>query len=151
MAEHSVQSLGTQGVIDYGKFRTSLERLNEQHENYRKSHVDLSDVTQEAIAESVVQRFETCYDCLWKVLRRYLFEALGIADPPNSPKPVLRLAHENHLLPSPVEKWLLYADNRNATSHDYDGEKAKACLDIVADFIGDAIGLYQIMSRESWD
>ena len=140
-----------QSVIDYGKFRSSLERLNEQHENYRNSHADLPDLMQEAIAESVIQRFETCYDCLWKVLRRYLSEVLGLVAPPNSPKPVLRRANENGLLPSPVEKWLSYTDIRNATSHDYDGEKANACLNVVAEFIGDAISLYQIMSNESWD
>ena len=99
-----------QGVIDYDKFRTSLERLQEQHENYRKPHPDLPVLTREAIAESAVRRFKTCYDCLWKVLRRYLFEILGVVDPPNSPKPVLRIAHQNHLLRAPVERWLLYAD-----------------------------------------
>ena len=78
-------------MIDYGMFRTSLERLDEQHENYRNSHAGLSDLMKEAIAESVIQRFKACYDCLWKVLRRYLFEFLGVVDPPNSPKPVLRL------------------------------------------------------------
>ena len=138
-------------MIDYGKFRTSLERLNEQHENYRNSHAGLPELTQEAIAESVIQRFKTCYDCLWKVLRRYLFEVLGVTDPPSSPKPVLRLAHENHMLPSPVEKWLSYADDRNATSHDYDGEKAKGCLEVMADFVEDAIGLYQTLTGETWE
>ena len=140
-----------QGAIDYGKFRLSLERLQEQHENYREPHADLPTLTREALAESVIQRFETCYDCLWKVLRRYLVEVLGVPDPPNSPKPVFRLAHRNHLLRAPVEQWLSYADRRNATSHDYDGEKAKACLDIMADFIEDAIGLYRTMSGEAWE
>ena len=138
-------------MIDYGKFRTSLERLSEQHENHRETDPNLSVLMREAVAESVIQRFETCYDCLWKVLRRYLVEVLGVVDPPNSPKPVLRLAHQNHLLHAPVEQWLLYADRRNATSHDYDGEKAKASLDIMADFIEDAIGLYQTMSGEAWE
>ena len=140
-----------QGAIDYGRFRASLERLEEQHENYREPHPDLPVLTREAIAESVIQRFETCYDCLWKVLRRYLFEVLGVVDPPNSPKPVLRLAHQNHLLRAPVEQWLLYADRRNAASHDYDGEKARACLEVMADFIEDAIGLYRTMSGEAWE
>ena len=139
-----------QGVINYDKLQMSLKRLREQHENYRAPHSDLPFLMQEAIAESVIQRFETCYDCLWKVLRRYLIEVLGVIDPPNSPKPVLRLAHQNRLLPTPMEQWLLYADRRNATSHDYDGEKAKAGLDIMTDFIEDAIGLYRIMSGEAW-
>ncbi len=140
-----------QGAIDYDKFRMSLKRLEEQYENYRTPHEGLSDITLEAIDESVIQRFETCYDCLWKVLKRYLSEGLGIADPPNSPKPVFRLAHENDLFVAPLERWLAYAQCRVDTAHDYSGEKAQACLEIVGDFIDDAIGLYRTMSQETWN
>ena len=137
-------------MIDYDKFRLSLKRLEEQYENHKNCDPALPEITREGIAESVIQRFETCYDCLWKVLKRYLIEDLGVADPPNSPKPVFRLAHENRLLSSPLEQWLRYADARTDTSHDYDGEKARACLALVPDFIDDAIGLYQTMSGETW-
>ena len=138
-------------MIEYDKFRLALKRLEEQNGNYRHGNPALSDLDREGIAESVIQRFETCYDCLWKVLKRYLAEALGAAEPPNSPKPVFRLAHENDLLTSPVEQWLRYADARIDTSHDYDGEKAQACLALVPDFIDDAIGLYQTMSGATWE
>ncbi len=137
-------------MIDYGTLRLSLERLEEQHANYRQGNPALSDLDREGIAESVIQRFETCYDCLWKVLKRHLTEVLGIPDPPNSPKPIFRLANENDLLRSSVEQWLRYTDARIGTSHDYDGKKAKACLALVPDFIGDAIDLYRTMSGASW-
>ena len=138
-------------MIDYDKFLLSLERLEEQYENYRVPDDTLPELVQEAIAESTIQRFETCYDCLWKVLKRYLTEELGIPDAPNSPKPVLKLAYENDLFANPLEQWLLYADARTSTAHDYSGEKAQACLEIIGDFIDDAIGLYQTMSGETWD
>ena len=99
----------------------------------------------------MIQRFETCYDCLWKVLKRYLIEALGVAEPPNSPKPVFRLAHENHLFAAPLEQWFRYAGARIDTSHDYDGGKAQACLAQVPDFLDDAIDLYQTMSGTAWE
>ena len=99
----------------------------------------------------MIQRFETCYDCLWKVLKRYLSEGLGLPDMPNSPRPIFRLAHENDLFDSPLERWLQYAEARIDTSHDYDGEKAKACLALMPDFIADAIGLYRKMSGAAWD
>jgi nucleotidyltransferase substrate binding protein (TIGR01987 family) len=104
----------------------------------------------EAVAESVIQRFETCYDCLWKVLKRYLLEELGLPETPNSPKPVFRIAFENNLLKSGVEKWLNYAEARIGTSHDYSGEKALAAIKIMPLFIEDAISLYQIMTKEEW-
>ncbi len=137
-------------MIDYSKFRSSLKRLEEQHDNYQTLDDSEPGLILEGIAESVIQRFETCYDCLWKVLKRYLIEELGVAESPNSPKPVFRLANENQLLPSPVEQWLRYADARTDTSHDYDGEKAQAFLALVPVFIDDAIRLYKRMSGELW-
>ncbi len=137
--------------IDYSKYRSSLTRLEQQNENYGHANPALSDLDREGIAESVIQRFETCYDCLWKVLKRYLTEELGVAETPNSPKPIFRLAYENDLFASPLDQWLQYADARIDTSHDYDGEKAKACLGLVPDFIDDAIGLYQTMTGTTWE
>ena len=138
-------------MIDYSRFRLSLKRLEQQYINYRRGNAALSDLDREGIAESVIQRFETCYDCLWKVLKRYLAHELGIPETPNSPKPVFRLAHENSLSATQVQQWFRYADARIDTSHDYDGEKAKACLALVPDFINDAIGLYQTLSGTQWE
>lgn len=105
----------------------------------------------EAVAESVIHRFEVCYYCLWKVLRRHLAEELGVPDaPPNSPKAVFRLAFENNLLPSPIEKWLDYASSLINISHDYDEGKARRCLGTISGFIDDAAGLYETMSGEAW-
>ena len=84
-------------MIDYGKFRLSLERLEERYERHRTLDDSHPEWIREAVAESTIQRFETCYDCLWKALRRHLEEALGLPDIPNSPKPVFRIAAENGL------------------------------------------------------
>ena len=137
--------------IDYEKFRLSLKRLEEQHANFRNPTASRPQLDEEGVTESVIQRFEICYDCLWKVLRRYLIEVLGISDPLRGPKPIFRMAHQNHLFRASVDQWLLYADRRNDTTHDYDGEKAQAALDVMADFIDDAVGLYQTMSGETWE
>ena len=136
--------------VDYSKFRLSLRRLVEQYDNYRNPPPGRTRLDAEGVAESVIQRFETCYDCLWKILKRYLIVELGLADPPNSPTGLFRLAGENDLFEAPVEQWMYYVSARVDTTHDYDGEKAKRCLDIVPEFIGDAIHLYQTMTRESW-
>lgn len=138
-------------MINYDKFQLALKRLEEQHENYRGLDPALPELIQEGIAESVIQRFETCYDCLWKILRRYLIEDLALTDPPNSPKPLIRMAYENDLLSSPLEQWLQYVQARIDTSHDYDGGKAKACLVLMPDFVDDAIGLYQTMTGLTWE
>lgn len=115
--------------------------------NYQTLDPCLDELTKEAIKESVIQRFETCYDSVWKVLKRFLIEEFGLVETPNSPKPVFRLANENGLLEVPIERWLSYTQARIDTAHDYDGEKAEACLRIVADFIDDAKHLHKAMSE----
>lgn len=138
-------------MIDYEKFQMSLKHLEVQFENYRTLGDDQPDLIQEAVAESVIQRFETCWDCLWKLMKRYLEEEIGLPEVPNGPNPILRLAFENNLLPSPLENWLGYAKARVATSHDYSGEKAQDALGSMRDFVEDAIGLYQTLSGEPWE
>ena len=137
-------------TIDYSKLRASLRRLEEQHDNHGRGNPALSGLEREAVAESVIQRFEICYDCLWKVLKRYLIEELGVAEAPNSPKPVFRLADDSDLLASPLDRWFEYARARTDTSHDYDGDKASRCLDLVPGFLDDAISLYQRMTGAKW-
>ena len=138
-------------MIEYDKFQKALKHLELQNENYKSLDPALPEIMQEAVAESVIQRFETCYDCLWKVLKRYLVEELGIPEVPNSPKPIFRMAFENSLLASSIVQWMDYADARIGTSHDYSGEKALACLVFMDSFIDDAIGLYQTMSKQTWE
>ena len=86
---------GPTGMIDYGKFRLSPERLREQYANYRQLDPLLPEVTRGAVAESVVHRFETCYDwiCPGKV---NIFVAYGARAPrelrrrgsrPGAPRP----------------------------------------------------------------
>lgn len=136
--------------IDYTKFELSLNRLEEQYDHLRRDIVGLPDWIVDGVKESVIQRFETCYDTSWKIVRRYLSEELGTGEVPSSPNPVLRLASENQLLGGELVDWLAYTSARNDTSHDYNQEKAEACLAIVGNFIQDAINLYEILSGQRW-
>ncbi len=140
-------------MIDYDKLQKSLKHLELQFANYKlaQDRPELTDIDREAIAESVIQRFETCYDTLWKDLKRYLAEELGLPDVPNSPKPILKLAGQNDLFASSVEQWLKYADARTGTAHDYSEDKAAETLLIAEDFIDDAIGLFQTMTGTTWE
>ena len=139
-------------MIDYDKFKKALKHLELQFDNFSNAgrREGLTELDSEALAESVIHRFETCYDCLWKVLKRYLNEELGIPEVPNSPKPIFRVAFENRLFPD-VEQWLQFAQARIDTSHDYSGGKAEECLKLMPKFIDDAVALYQEMSGEKWE
>lgn len=138
-------------MIDYDKFKSSLKHLELQFENHLTLDPNTADLLKEAVRESVLQRFETCFDTSWKVLKRYLTEEMGLPDLPNSPKPILRIANENHLLASSIEQWFGYLNARNGTAHDYSEDKATAALNVVECFIDDAVGLYQTMSGKTWE
>ena len=116
-------------MIDYTKFQLSLKRLEEQYENYRHLDPSLPRLTSEAVPESVVRRFKTSFDSLWKVLRRYLAEELGVPEVPSSPKPLLRLASESDLLVGPLEDWLDYARHRVEIAQDCSVEKVARCVE----------------------
>ena len=139
-------------MINYDKLQKSLKHLEVQFENYRlaQERPELGELDREALAESVIQRFETCFDTLWKVLKHFLTEEIGLSDVPNSPKPIIKLAGENELFAASVEQWLKYTDARNDTAHDYSEVKAAESRVIIAGFIDDAIGLYQTMTKTSW-
>ena len=137
-------------MIEYNNFQKSLKNLEAQFENYKTLDDNLPKIIQEAVAESVIQRFEICWDCLWKLLKRHLKEEIGLPEVPNGPNPVLRLANENQLLPDSVEQWLRYGKVRVATAHDYSGKNANDALNIMGRFIGDAIRLYQALSGKHW-
>ena len=136
-------------MINYDNFRRSLKNLELQNANRRQLPLDLPPLIHEGIDESVIQRFEVCYDALWKTLRRYLIDDMGFATLSDSPRAVLRTAGENELLNSPVERWMEYIDLRIGTAHDYSGEKAAAALARVDEFIADAISLYEAITVES--
>ena len=138
-------------MIDYDKLEKSLNHLKAQLQNYRDAseRPELKDIDKEAIAESVIQRFEVCYDCLWKVLKRYINENLGVPEIPNSPKPLFRTAFENQLFPA-IEQWLEYADARIDTSHDYSREKAQTTINKAFMFATDATALYEKMTGKPW-
>lgn len=140
-------------AIDYSKLRLALKHLEAQLANYQNagSRPELTQLDREGLRESVIQRFETAYDTCWKLTKKHLEEALGLAEAPSSPKPVLRLANENRLLDDRIEAWLAYADARVATAHDYSGEKAEQTVAVVPGFLADAVQLYGALTGETWN
>ena len=137
--------------MNYDKLEKALVNLKLQFQNYQTPKPrDVLD--QEAIEESVIQRFEICYDLLWKNLKRHMTEVLGLSGTPNSPKPVLRIAYENNLLPSAecLERWITYAAIRVETAHIYSKEVKQRALDHMDGFITDAVRVYEAITGTKW-
>ena len=135
--------------IDFSKFTKALNHLELQYDNFKELSSDLPELIKEAVVESVIHRFEICYDTLWKTLKRYLFIELGLPDVPNSPKKVIRMAAENKLFVSSTEQWMGYAIARINTAHDYSFKKAKDALKLMEYFIDDSKQLLQTLTDNS--
>ena len=103
------------------------------------------------MAESVLRRFKICYDTLWKVLRRHLADSLGLPNLPNSPRPVFRISDQNNLLAAGGEQWEYYVQIRIDMAHHYDQVKTAKAIEILPEFIADAVGLYTELTGESWE
>ena len=138
-------------MIQYDSLRRSLRNLELQNANRKQLSLELPQLIHEGIDESVIQRFEICYDVLWKTLRRDLIQEMGMAEAPSSPRGIFRSAGEAGLLSSPVERWMEYINLRIGIARDYSGEKAREALLRVDEFIDDSIGLYQALTGTKWE
>ncbi len=138
-------------MTDYSKLARALIHLRAQYDNWRTLPESTPPLIREAVQESVIQRFETAWDALWKGLKRYLQDEVGLAEVPNGPNPILRLANENQLLPSHIDEWLYYARLRVQTAHDYSEQKAQEALQAMERFITDAEKLFSVLTGTTPD
>ena len=137
-------------AVDYSIFEASLRNLLAQEENRRSLAEDYPALIRDAVTESVVQRFEVCYDALWKALHRHLIDVTGAPDVLNGPRPTFRAAGRAGLLPGDPARWEDYVDARIATTHGYGAPKVEQALGVLPDFLADAAELYSRMTGEPW-
>lgn len=123
--------------MDTAQLQAATERLGEMLRVSREID-SLPPVLQEAVRESLLQRFEYTVETSWKTAKRYLTEIEGFASV-MGPRTVLRMCGELGLLDP--EEWLGYLDTRQFVSHDYSAKKADAVLAIVKPFHREALRL----------
>ncbi len=91
------------------------------------------------VRDAVIQRFESTYELAWKMLKRRLE-----ADHPSpqavdqmSFKALLREAAQRGLVRD-VERWIVYREARNTTSHTYNEEAASSVHKVAVEFLEEA-------------
>jgi nucleotidyltransferase substrate binding protein (TIGR01987 family) len=82
-----------------------------------------------ALRDSVIQRFEFCYELAWKTVKIWL-DSKGIDA--RNPKDVMKAALTQGLLED-VSGWMDAHENRNLTSHTYDETRAEKVLGFVVE------------------
>ena len=119
-----------QGTFNIIALENAERRLQEMLARYNKEHED------EAVRDSVIQRFEFTYSIALKTLRKYFIERAFVLEEVNqmSFNEMIRTASQLNLLVSNLEKWIVYREMRNMTSHTYDEEIALQVVSIIPDF-----------------
>ena len=116
-----------------------MERLNLKYEQLQQAYKQLKIIIklflekkdnavpkEELIIyqDSLIQRFEICFDLTWKYIKTYLEDIHGIVS--RSPKFVLQESFKQNLFnEKTLKKFLSMVDDRNTTSHVYDEDTAE--------------------------
>lgn len=109
------------------RFEMAERALNRLHEVTEK--IFLTDIER----DGMIQRFEFCFEILWKCGKDYLLNVEGLDAA--SPKKVIRLFREIGMFTDEeTEKFLEMADDRNLTSHTYDEELAEKMLSNIREY-----------------
>lgn len=102
----------------------ALQRLQEAVERD-----DLNDIERDGL----IQRFEFCFELLWKCGKDYLRVQEGLDAA--SPKKVMRMLREVGVLSdAETEQALRMADDRNMTSHTYDEQFIVALVERIKSY-----------------
>lgn len=112
--------------LSYTSLEKSIIALESGIEIYNKKKlIEENEDEIEIIKSGIIQNFEVAYEISWKLMKKWLEENLGwTAVDGISRKELFRIASQNKLIED-VEKWFIFHEARNLTSHDYDGIKAQ--------------------------
>ncbi len=124
----------------------SRERLQQRIQQFQRAVERLEEACaqpeNEFIRDSVIQRFEFCFELAWKMLRLKLLDE-GIEA--STPRTVIREAIGARMLQD-VDRWSEMLQKRNETSHTYDEALAREVYVFVC---RTALPLLQALKEES--
>lgn len=121
-------------ILDLSSFEKALDSLYEVIDVYN------ADKTNLITRDSMIQRFEYTYSLALKMIKRYLsmYAVLSENIDTMTFNTMIRKANKMGLLVSNLEKWDIYRQRRNLTSHTYNEEAANAVVSIIDEFSEDA-------------
>ncbi|MDN5277988.1 MAG: hypothetical protein PWR01_1953 [Clostridiales bacterium] len=119
--------------------------------DYASEQIAVShDSTQkEVLRAGVIQNFEFTYELCWKFMKRWLEFNVGSTVVDGVPRRELfRIAAESILIED-VEKWMIFHEARNRTSHIYDPEISEEVYKIATSFVFDAKNLLKTLKSKN--
>lgn len=132
-----------EGTFDTTSLQKAANRLDEILVRY---NLDTSD---DAIRDSVIQRFEFSYSIALKTLRKYFIERAFVVEEVNqmSFNDMIRTANQLNLLKSDLELWTEFREMRNLTSHTYDEVIAQKVVSVIPQFYEEILFLLKALKK----
>jgi nucleotidyltransferase substrate binding protein (TIGR01987 family) len=122
---------------------SNLEKCLEGLKNCSKDfHATQNVKMKEYIADACVKRYEYTVETAWKLMKKYLKQEYGKSDVELTMNNIFRFM-EGYGFISSWEIWRDYYSKRNATSHEYNQEKAEELLQWVDRLVADGEALYK--------
>jgi len=122
--------------FDISPLNSALIRLNEVLTVYQKDKSD------SIVRDSLIKRFEFTYAISLKMIKRYFkLTAFTLDIDSMTFNEMVREANSMGLLKSNLEKWTIFREKRNMTSHMYYENIADDVASIVSDFYDEALFL----------
>jgi nucleotidyltransferase substrate binding protein (TIGR01987 family) len=137
-------------TIDTTYLQRCTLALKEAYKSLQQYNVE--DIHYDIYRSAVIKEFEIVLEQSGKLLKKRLKPYF------HSPKAVDRLyfkdifreAGRHGLLTiDEVERWLVYRDNRNSTSHDYGESLANETLVLIDQFVHDATALIKVLNDDT--
>jgi nucleotidyltransferase substrate binding protein (TIGR01987 family) len=127
--------------LDLTPFGKALITLKRALDEFDKDH------TNEFVRDACIQRFEYSYDLATKMILRHL---KNTEDDPSSIEAMtaqdrIRRAYELGILRNSWDSWWEYRNDRAATSHGYDADRANAIVEKIPGFYSEAQHLFNAL------
>ncbi|MBN2313361.1 MAG: nucleotidyltransferase substrate binding protein [Sedimentisphaerales bacterium] len=137
--------------LDLSSLRKAVESL-EKALNVANDEIFMSrlnDDQKKTVRAGVIQNFEFTYELCWKFMRRWLEVNLGMAYVAGvSRRQLFRLSAEHRLIDD-VDRWMVFHDARNETSHTYDENTAEDVFETAQTFLDDAQVLLEALEARN--
>ena len=132
--------------LDFSPLKKALLSLDKAIGRAKKEKAD------EELRDAVIQRFEYTFELCWKMLKRQLEQEVPTPAEVDhySYRELLREAAERGLI-NDVQKWMVYRECRNLTSHSYDERKASQVFTEILNFYPDANSLLLTLEKRNCD
>lgn len=114
--------------IDLTSLENAIKTFDEIIERYDREYYD------NAIRDALIQRFEYTYSLTLKFITRFLKLNLPELEDNLTFNEIIREANKFGILYSNLEKWTIFRQKRNISSHTYNEEIALSIVKIAKDF-----------------